>query len=170
MDETQNASHRLRQGIATSLLLLSTVALADAGERKVIGWIEHVSISTVEITLEAKVDTGADFSSVHAESIRQFSRDGLPWVEFTLSDPAGRKHVLQRPLERVAKIKKKDTGFQQRPVVFLQLCVGDSLRKVQVNLAQRGHFKYPLLLGRNFLSEHYLVDAGSKYLLQPQCP
>ena len=153
-----------------SLLLATTVGDAGAADKSVIGWIERVSLTSQALILDAKVDTGADFSSVHAEDIRYFMRDGARWVEFVLHDRSGRKYVLHKPLERMARIKKKTTGFQERPVVMLQLCIGGSERSVQVNLAQRGHFKYPLLLGRNFLSEHYLVDAGAKHLLNPSCP
>jgi len=152
------------------LLLATTAGGVYAEDRITIGWIERAAITTEGVILEAKVDTGADFSSVHAEDIRYFMRDGAPWVEFTLHDQSSGKYVLRRPLERTAKIKKKTSGFQKRPVVMLQLCIGDSERRVQVNLAQRSHFKYPLLLGRNFLSKHYLVDASVKYLLNPSCP
>jgi hypothetical protein len=152
------------------LLLSATLAGgARAGEKQVIGWIERVAVSTDGLIMEAKVDTGADFSSVHAHGIRDFVQDGKQWIEFTLIDEDNNRRVLRKPVDRIAKIKKKTEGYQERPVVTLQLCVGASTRLEQVNLAQRGHFKYPLLLGRNFLGGHYLVDAGAKYLLAPDC-
>ena len=151
------------------LLFAAATTVAGAGEGKIIGWIEQVSVTSDALLLEAKVDTGADYSSVHAEDIRQFTRDGSQWVEFTLLDQSGERHVLQRPLERVARIKKKTSGFQERPVVMLEICVGDVQRMAQVNLAERGHFKYPVLLGRSFLSTGYLVDSSAQHLLPPTC-
>jgi len=151
------------------LLLAATAGIACAEEKKIIGWIEHISVNSDALMLEAKVDTGADYSSVHAEDIRQFTRDGAQWVEFTLLDQSGESHVLQRPLERIARIKKKTSGFQERPVVMLEICVGDVKRMAQVNLAERGHFKYPVLLGRSFLSTGYLVDSSAQHLLPPAC-
>ena len=65
--------------------------------------------------------------------------------------------------------KKKTGGFQERPVVVLQICIGDVQHQAQVNLAQRAHFKYPVLLGRNFLRSRFLVDPGEKYMLEPLC-
>jgi hypothetical protein len=154
-----------------SLLLLALSAGAVyADEKKVIGWIERVSVTTERLTMEAKVDTGADFSSVHAEAIRYFLRDGVRWVEFTLRDQDGNARTLERPLERMARVKKKTTGFQERPVVVLQICIGDARHTAQVNLAQRGQFKYPLLLGRGFLRSRFLVDPSEQYLLEPSCP
>ena len=150
------------------LVILSGSAWAD--EKKIIGWIEWVAITTEGLTMAAKVDTGADFSSVHAEKVRYFTRGGNQWVEFVLRDRANKPHTLQRPLERVARIKNKTPGYQERPVVILQICVGDAQHPAQVNLAQRDHFKYPLLLGRSFLKSRFLVDASTSYLQEPVCP
>lgn len=142
---------------------------AGADEKQVIGWVEQVLVSTEQLAMEAKVDTGADNSSVHAEQIMHIERDGSRWVEFTLRAIDGVERRLRRPLERIAMIKMKSTGFQERPVVRLQLCVGTAIRTASVNLAQRAHFRYPLLLGRSFLKDHYLVDSGRKHLLAPSC-
>ena len=140
-----------------------------ADDKKIIGWIERVSITTEGLSMDAKVDTGADFSSVHAEAIRYFTRDTTQWVEFTLRDQTNSAHTLRRPLKRMARIKKKTQGHQERPVVVLEICVGDAKFPAQVNLAQRGHFRYPLLLGRNFLRSRFLVDSSAEYLLEPTC-
>ena len=158
------------RGIFISLLLLSTgIGYTKADDKKTIGWIESVSITTKDLRMDAKVDTGADFSSVHADEITYFMRDSVRWIEFTLRDRDNNRQTLQRPLERVARIKKKTEGYQERPVVVLQICIGDARYPAQVNLAQRAHFKYPLLLGRNFLKSRFIVDPGATYLLKPTC-
>ena len=161
---------RTRPALVCGLFYLAMpAASAHADEKKTIGWIERVSITTEALTMEAKIDTGADFSSVHAQALRYFDRDGSRWVEFILNDRDNNPRTLQRPLARMARIKKKTVGHQERPVVMLQICIGDATHLAQVNLAQRGHFKYPLLLGRNFLRSRFLVDPGEEYLLEPGC-
>lgn len=160
---------RLASVFAGLLIVTLLAGGAYAADKEVIGWIERVAITTEQLMMEAKVDTGADFSSVHADAISYFERDGMQWVEFTLRDRDGNARTLQRPLERMARIKKKTQGFQERPVVMLQICVGGVQYPAQVNLAQRGHFQYPLLLGRGFLQSRFLVDPGTKYLLEPTC-
>lgn len=156
--------------LLSGLLLLSTMAEnAYAGEKQVIGWVERVFLTEHAVTMDAKVDTGADYSSVHADDIRHFVREDMRWIEFTLQDRNGKKQILQRPLVRMSRIKKKTPDHQERPVVMLEICLGDSRRLAQVNLAQRLHLKYPLLLGRDFLGARYLVDPGSQYLLAPVC-
>ena len=155
--------------LAVSLLLAATSGNTCAGEKQIIGWIERAAVGTVAVVMEAKVDTGADYSSVHAGDIRHFMHEDESWVEFAIHGHNGKRHVLRRPLMRMSRIKKKTTGFQDRPVVMLDICVGDQKRSTQVNLAQRGHFQYPLLLGRSFLGTHYLVDPASKYLQPLLC-
>ena len=161
---------RTRPALVCGLLYLAlSPASVHADERQTIGWIERVSVTTEALTMEAKIDTGADFSSVHADALRYFDRDGSRWVEFVLNDQDNNPRTLQRPLARMARIKKKTKGYQERPVVMLQICIGDASYLAQVNLAQRGHFKYPLLLGRNFLRSRFVVDPGEEYLLEPRC-
>lgn len=157
------------RGVCIGLLLTAGPGYATADDKKTVGWIESVSITTRDLRMDAKVDTGADFSSVHADQIRYLTRDSVRWVEFTLRDSNNSEHTLQRPLKRMSRIKKKTEGYQERPVVVLQICVGDARYPAQVNLAQRAHFKYPLLLGRSFLSSRFVVDPGAKYLLEPTC-
>ena len=149
--------------LAGSLLLAATIGDASAGGKQIIGWIERAAVTTDAVVMDAKVDTGADYSSVHADDIRYLMHEDVSWVEFAIRDHHGEQHVLRRPLMRMGRIKKKTDGFQERPVVILDICVGDQTRPTQVNLARRGHFKYPLLLGRNFLGTHYLVDPAAKY-------
>lgn len=170
MSRTLTISHALILWFLPGLLLLAaTAGNLCAAEKKVIGWVERVSLTGNAVMMDAKVDTGADFSSVHADGIRHFVRNEMRWVEFMLQDRNGERHFLQRPLVRMTQIKTKTQGHQERPVVMLEICVGDTKRLTQVNLAQRRHFKFPLLLGRDFLGAHYLVDPGSQYLLAPAC-
>lgn len=164
-----NRCHSAHAFLYGLLLLTAGSGVAEADNKSVVGWIERVSITTEDLNMDAKVDTGADFSSVHAEQIRHFTRDSVRWVEFTLRDDGGNEHTLQRPLKRMARIKKKTQGYQERPVVVLQICIGDARYPAQFNLAQRAHFKYPLLLGRSALRSRFVVDPGAKYLLKPTC-
>lgn len=168
--------HRLAAGCAlpgaarvlcAALMLL--VAPAQSDQKRMVGWLERVLLTTEGIMMDAKVDTGADVSSVRAEILGYREEGGQPWVEFALHDNAGKRYVLKRPLRRKARIKSKTGGTLERPVVQLELCIGNRRYTAQVNLAKRPRFKYPLLLGRSFLKGRFVVDPERQYLLTPAC-
>ena len=142
-----------------------------AEEKEVIGWIEHVQILPENFILPAKIDTGADNSSLSASDITSFIRSSRKWVRFTVRRPDGPPIILEKPVARYVKIKRKGTSVQRRPVVRFDVCVGPIYKKdVEVNLANRKGFKYPVLIGRSFLKDTALVDSSLKYSQEPNCP
>lgn len=147
--------------------LFVTTGFATAPE--IIGWIEHVSIHPQQLVMTAKIDTGADNSSVHAEDIQISDNNGLKVVRFTLRNKQGESRQLEKPLLRYVLIKRKGADPVQRPVVEIDLCLGKSIRTVQVNLSNRKNFKYSMLIGRSYLQQGYLVDSSRTYTTRLTC-
>ncbi len=133
------------------------------------GWIEEVMISPGNLRLQAKLDTGANSSSIHAENISSFTQKGETWVRFDLVNGEGKPVTLERKVHRTVKIKRHKQKSSERPVVLLGICVGDHLEKTEVNLSDRSNYKYPVLIGRMFLSGAFMVDPSSKHLLELSC-
>ncbi len=165
-----------RSGRNMVVLALFVIALffpfsVDAESKKVIGWIEHVQILPENFILPAKIDTGADNSSLSATDIKSFIRSSRKWVRFKVQRPDGPPIILEKPVTRYVKIKRKGTSVQRRPVVRFDICVGAIYKKnVEVNLANRKGFKYPVLIGRSFLRDTALVDSSKRYSQDPHCP
>lgn len=134
-----------------------------------IGWIEHVSIQPEKMLMKAKIDTGADNSSIHAEDIRITEKDNVELVKFTLRNKQGETMQLEKPLVRYALIKRKGAKPLQRPVVEMDLCVGNTVKTVPVNLANRKNFTYRMLIGRSYLKQGYVVDSNRQYIAEPTC-
>jgi len=151
-------------------VLLLCMAVVQAADKQVIGWLEDVRIGDADMVFKAKVDTGADNTSIKAKVLKKFSRDGSEWVHFRLLNKSGQTAVLERKVLRYAKIKRKMAPSIKRPVVKLGICLGAVYRDVEVNLAERKKFKYHMLIGRSFLRGFYLVDSELQYTLQPSCP
>ena len=152
------------------VLILALVNTANAAEdKKVIGWLEQAHIGEAKMRLEAKVDTGADTTSIKATILDTYERDGKPWVSFRIEDKHEHTAELERQVVRYAKIKRKMAPSLRRPVVMLGICIGNIYRDVEVNLAEREGFKYHMLIGRNYLQGVYLVDAEKQYLSTPSC-
>jgi hypothetical protein len=158
------------------LLLLPTLAVSLLGsgsalkaDSVVMGWIERVRIHPEDLLMEAKLDTGAKTTSVDAAEIVEFTRDGKKWVRFNVSDRKGRTVTFERPIVRIARIRRSEMKTTSRPVVMLPLCIGNVLREVQVNLAKRSHLSYPMLIGRTSLKGTVIVDPSRKLTKDPMC-
>jgi hypothetical protein len=138
-------------------------------EKGIFGWIEKVKIAPGGILLHAKLDSGADHSSLSASNITEFQRDGKDWVRFDIRNRKGETHTIELRSRRLAKIKRIEGNTQMRPVVRMGLCLGNRFLKVDVNLADRSNFAYPMLIGRNFLAPNVLLDASKTYTIEPHC-
>ena len=141
-----------------------------AETKDIFGWVERVTITEMRRGVKAKLDTGADTSSMHAENIERFRRDDEQIVGFDIVDPdTGELTRLERPLARYVRIREHDGSFQRRPVVWMWLCLGTHLRRVEVNLVDRSQFNYQMLLGRAALSGHAIIDPDVTFSTAPRC-
>ncbi|HNP59667.1 MAG TPA: RimK/LysX family protein [Nitrospirales bacterium] len=133
------------------------------------GWVEEVILIPDSIRLEAKLDTGAKSASLHAENLSTFSKDNERWVRFDITAQDGKHTTLERKVHRTVKIKQHERESSERPVILLDLCLGTHIEQTEVNLTDRSNYKYPLLIGRMFLSGHFIVDSSTTHLLKPDC-
>ena len=130
-----------------------------------VGEVEHVLVGTEQILLQARIDTGAKTTSLDVSNIEYFERDGERWVQFAVANPSTEvSQILQRPFKRRVRIKRHGDDAQPRPVVALTISMGDLSREVEVSLTDRSGFRYPVLIGRNFLDGEALVDVSRKFV------
>jgi hypothetical protein len=146
------------------------MATAQAESEQTIGWIEHVSIHPESLVIRAKIDTGADNSSLHASNIQVYEVNGNQMVMFSVENKDGDMARFDLPLVRMAQIKRRGGADPlQRPVVSMKLCIGNTLKDVDINLADRENFQYRMLIGRSYLGEQFLVSAHKTYTREPAC-
>jgi len=135
---------------------------------KVIGQKEYVYLRDAEMKLSARIDTGAKTSSLHATDIQRYERDGKNWVRFTLTDPEAKRTVeLERPLVRRVRIKEHNGDDQRRYIVELRITLGTIKCRTEFSLVDRGHFEFPVLIGRSFLHGKAVVDVTKEYTTSP---
>ncbi|WEL55906.1 ATP-dependent zinc protease [Pseudomonas kermanshahensis] len=162
------------------LALLSLFALpVMAAEPTIYGRYENIALPEIGETLKAKMDTGAFTASLSAKDIELFTRDGDEWVRFRLATKASDGKVYEHKVSRISKIKgradEEEEGdapeISKRPVVDLELCLGDVKRTVEVNLVDRSSFNYPLLIGSKALREFKAaVNPAKKFTAgKPDC-
>jgi hypothetical protein len=157
--------------LLAGLLGILVLALpAVAGEKIVVGWIEKVRIYPGNFLVHAKLDTGAEYSSLDAGNLQFFERDGKKWVRFYLAEKReGKSITLERPLLRWAPIKRHNQEPQRRPVIKLGVCLGNIYKETEVNLVDRKNYQYRMLIGRKFMEGSMIIDPSAMYTIGPTC-
>ena len=136
-------------------------------QRLLLGELERVWLAPPGVEVTARMDTGADSSSVNAQNLTPFERDGEDWVRFewVVNDET---HTVERPIERYVRVvQQADPEGTRRPVVSLRLRIGTTDDEYEFTLADRSHLEYQMILGRNFLTNVAVVDVGRRYV-QPR--
>ena len=152
------------------MLLLCVTLQSSASSLVTAGWIEKAVLYPDGITLHAKLDTGAETTSINAAEPEFFERDGDRWVRFDITSREGKTASIEARVTREARIKRHFGKHQVRPVIMLDICIGSVRKTEEVNLVDRNNHNYQLLIGRNYLRDDLLIDSGSTYTLPPDCP
>lgn len=150
-------------------LLLFLFVPGTGVAREVVGWLEKARIYPGDMLVKARVDTGAKTSSLGADILGYFERDNGKWVHFTTTNYKGKTVWLERKVHRIAKIKHNSGGLQERPVISMGVCLANIYHETEVNLQDRNHMNYQMLIGREFLGGHFLVKPDAVFINPPHC-
>lgn len=142
------------------------VRLAD--EAPIVGWREWVGLPDLGVDpIRAKIDTGARTSAIHAFRERVVYEKGAPHVAFWVR-PGLRGS--RPPVECIAEILdereiKSSTGHTQtRFVIKTSLSLGGRVWPIELTLADRDPMGFRMLLGRQAIRGHCLIDPGRSFL------
>jgi hypothetical protein len=149
-----------------TLVMLSLLVSGTAGaeEKVIIGAVEDVILLPWGLKLPARIDTGAAKSSLDAQELKVQG----DMVEFKLPQKYGGLQ-LRLPIIEWRHVRTPE-GRERRPIVELEICFGSRRIRTLVNLTDRSMVKYPLILGRNFLRENFIVDVKRRRTARPDCP
>lgn len=128
-----------------------------------LGAVEDVILRPWGVSFPARIDTGADLSSLDARDI--LVRDDV--VAFKLGKRYGGLQ-LELPVVEWRHIQTA-TGTEIRPVVEISLCLGPKLFHTLATLKDRSEMLYPFLVGRSALKGIFLVDPSRTRAVQPTC-
>ncbi|MEZ9139297.1 MULTISPECIES: RimK/LysX family protein [unclassified Shewanella] len=144
-----------------------------AAEKEVLGQTEMMSVSQNGVVFEARMDTGAVNSSLHALDINveggsaKKMKDNIGKnVSFTTFNEKGEQENITAEIVGVSTVSNSQ-GTETRYAVKLPITFGESTRKVKVNLKNRTTMDYKLLIGRNWLKSRYVVDVSEKKFIGP---
>lgn len=134
----------------------------------ILGWREWIGLPTLNIpAIKAKVDTGAKTSALHAFSLNVFHDQGSPMIAFKI-------HPEQKNTELVVECEAAiidqrwvtDSGGhkENRYVIQTDVTLEDHTWPTEFTLTNRDTMIFRVLLGRNALKPHYLVDPGKSFI------
>lgn len=136
----------------------------ESSAKRVLGPVVAVSEAETEMQFIARVDTGAKTCSLHAAEKEVI--DGSKYMEdnvgktvrFRVENRQGETQWIERSIAEVRKIRTSE-GEEMRYMVPMQLTVDGVQREVLTSLNDRSRMTYTMLLGRNLLAGHFIVDV-----------
>ena len=126
----------------------------------IIGATEPIYILPDTSPFQARIDTGAEVSSIDVDEYHIFERDGVKWVSFKIKhNTTGKMQVFEKKRHRRVSIRRAGKN-ESRPSVLLDAKFGGKIIKAEFTLAQREKFDYQVLVGRNILTGRAIVDTS----------
>lgn len=131
-------------------------------ELKIIGRAEKVYLPDItDIKVPAKIDTGADASSIWAHKI-ELDGDNLVVMFFGPDSGyyTGNVHVFSPGSYRMTRISNSFGHRELRYKVKLKIKLKNRLINGTFTLSNRSTKLYPILIGRSLIKNKFLVDVS----------
>lgn len=117
--------------------------------------------------IPAKIDTGADSSSIRVSHLR-VDKDGvLKFRLFGEDSPFYSGKVVKRREFKVAVVRSATGEEQVRYRTYFTLKIAGKKIKVLFNLSDRSNNNFPVLIGRRSISGKFLVDVSKTEVERP---
>jgi|AntDeeMetagen681_2_1112603.scaffolds.fasta_scaffold00013_25 hypothetical protein len=134
----------------------------------IIGQVEVIHLQPPGRNLVARIDTGANTSSLDARDIEMFESDGEDFVRFKLPQTMlaeGQQEQYELPVSRFVRIIQSGEEEERRAVIELKIRLGSVERMAEFTLADRENLTYHVLIGRNILRDFFAVDVANKFII-----
>ncbi|MBY7813773.1 ATP-dependent zinc protease family protein [Vibrio fluvialis] len=138
-------------------------------EKMIVGWRETLSLPGLGIDkINAKIDTGARTSCLHAFKVESFTKEEALWVRFWI-------HPLQHNVDKVTVCEAevvdertvRDSGGHEetRFVIKSDLSLGSETWSAEITLTNRENMAFRMLLGRTAMHHRIVVDPTESFLI-----
>ena len=125
---------------------------------------EFVYVREANATIDARIDTGATVSSISARNITEFERNGKKWYRFDI-EANGRVINAEAPFVRYSDVRQSSKSTTtRRPVVSLNVKIGDYSGASEFTLTDRSKMQYALLIGRTLIQDIAVVDVSRSHI------
>lgn len=141
-----------------------------ASDKTIYGYVEKATLVDKNLTLSAKLDTGAKSASLNARNIKKITKNNEEYLSFVVPGEDGDVAFECKYVGHVSiklRTEEKDIISEdstKRPMVLMPIKIANKEKLIRVNLANRKRFAYPLLLGRqSIVAFDGIVDPSLKY-------
>ncbi len=137
--------------------------------KMLVGSLEKCDLPGLMIEgLHIRVDTGATTSSLHVDNIEPFRKDGDEWISYDIHPDI---HDVDKIVTRQSKVvdirvvKSSSGERQNRYVIETPMVLGGEQWDILITLTDRSSMNYLMLLGRQAMNGHVIVDPELEYQL-----
>lgn len=134
----------------------------------IIGWREWVALPELGIDwTKAKVDTGARTSALHAFDIEYFEKADVQWLRFKIHPYQKNTKVVvvaEAVLLELRNVTSSNGKTERRPVIKTTISLLDKSWPIELTLTNRDTMGFRMLLGRQGIPKHMLVNPHSSFL------
>jgi len=133
----------------------------------IVGWREWLALPDLGVTaIKAKIDSGARSSALHVVWQERFHKNGGPWLRFAVESAGMGSHQIESEAEIVDERNVTDSGGHttRRPFIRTRVQLGDEVWPIEINLFDRRHMLFPMLLGRTAMIGRLLVDPARSFV------
>lgn len=128
-------------------------------EKIIIGRFDKADFPALKLDdIAIKIDTGAYTSSIHCDNIRE--KDNVIYCTFL-----DEEHPLYNEKEFVFEdydivfVRSSNGIIQKRYQVQSNIKLFNQVFKISLSLTDRQEMRYPVLIGRKFLTKKFIVDT-----------
>ena len=136
--------------------------------KTILGRVESVSFPELGIeSIEAKIDTGAYSTAIHASEIWLEKENDLEVLNFKLLDashPEFKDEVFKSSNFKRKNRRSSNGRLEKRFILKTKIILGGKKRVTYISLTDRSKMRYPVLIGRKVLKNGFLVDVSKKNL------
>ncbi len=131
--------------------------------RKDVADFEKLNLFSIEV----KIDSGAYTSSFHCHKIGTVVKNGKELLRCNFLDPGHpqyhEKEFFFEEFE-IKNVRSSNGTVEERFLISTEITIFKERFPIELTLTERQEMKYPVLLGRKFLSKRFVIDTSKKNL------
>lgn len=126
--------------------------------KKIIGRIDKADFPLLNLeNIAIKIDTGAYTSSIHCDNIHE--ENGMLKCCFLDKEHPNYNHkVFTFTDYKTTNVKSSNGILQKRYMIKSSIKIAGKTYKISLTLSDRKEMRFPVLIGRKFLTKKFIVD------------